>query len=336
MKSIIETCKPREDILGGTFNPEIFTASLSEVIRHYAGQGAAIHSLYTDGEQFFREATYPTDGLKMVVSEVFARLAGDATVPAIHRLETAFGGGKTHTLIACAHIGFKGSELKDVTKNILENDLLPKSGEVSVVGIAGDEIPVHKPVGAELRPYTLWGEIAYQIGGESLYREVEAEAESYAAPGKNFFETVFGGRKVLLMLDELAQYAARLSAARPDGGDQLAAFLMALHGYARTNPGIAVLMTLASATDAFASQTNQLARLLSDVTGKEVSRDDALGIGQQAISSVSSVVARDATGVVPVQAAEISRVLAKRLFLHIDPSGAEAAALEYEALYKKN
>ena len=336
MKSIIETCKPRQDILSGTFNPEIFTASLSEVIRHYTGQGATIHSLYTDGEQFFREATYPTDGLKMVLSEVFARLAGNATVPAIHRLETAFGGGKTHTLIACAHIGFKGSELRDVTKNILENDLLPKTGEVSVVGIAGDEIPVHKPVGTELRPYTLWGEIAYQIGGESLYREVEAEAESYAAPGKNYFETIFEGRKVLLMLDELAQYAARLSAARPDGGDQLAAFLMALHGYARTNPGIAILMTLASATDAFASQTNQLSKLLSDVTGKEISHDDALGIGQQAISGVSSVVARDATGVVPVQASEISRVLAKRLFIYIDPSAAEATALEYEALYKKN
>ena len=80
MKSIIETCKPRKDILRGTFNPEIFTASLSEVIRHYTGQGATIHSLYTDGVQFFKEATYPTDGLKMVLSEVFARLAGDATV----------------------------------------------------------------------------------------------------------------------------------------------------------------------------------------------------------------------------------------------------------------
>ena len=56
--------------------------------------------MYTDAEQFFTEATYPTDGLKMVLQDVFARLADDNTVPAIHRLETVFGGGKTHTLIA--------------------------------------------------------------------------------------------------------------------------------------------------------------------------------------------------------------------------------------------
>jgi len=49
---------------------------------------------------------------------------------------------------------------------------------------------------------------------------------SRAAPGKDYFDTVLGGKKVLIMLDELAQYAARLSAAHPGGGEQLAAFLM--------------------------------------------------------------------------------------------------------------
>ena len=152
------------------------------------------------------------------------------------------------------------------------------------------------------------------MGGEDLYLQVEEDAASPAAPGKNYFETVFENRKVLIMIDELAQYAARLSAVSPDGGNQLAAFLMSLHGYARTRSGIAILLTLASATDAFANQTAQLAKLLSDVTGKDISKDAAMGIGQQAISGVSSVVGRDATAVVPVQAAEISRVLAKRLF----------------------
>ena len=105
MPSILDACTPRQDILQGTFNPEIFTASLSAVLSFYAGKASGLHAMYTDAGQFFGEATYPTDGLKMVVSEVFARLAGDNSVPAIHRLETAFGGGKTHALIACAHIG---------------------------------------------------------------------------------------------------------------------------------------------------------------------------------------------------------------------------------------
>ena len=336
MLSILETCRPRHDILDGTFNPEIFTASISEVLRFYKNQGTRMHPMYTDAEQFFTEATYPTDGLKMVLQDVFARLAGDNTVPAIHRLETAFGGGKTHTLIACTHIGYKGSELKPFVSDLLPVDHLPEKGGVSVVGIAGDELPVHRPQGTTLVPYTLWGEIAFQIGGETLYRDVEEEAASFAAPGRNYFDTVLGNRKVLIMLDELAQYTARLTAANPDGGEQLAAFLMGLNGYARSNSNISVLLTLASATDAFASQTEQLATLLTKVVGQDVSKDAALGIGQQAIGSVTSIISRDATAVVPVQSSEISRVLAKRLFSEIDSTAAKDTATEYTTLYQKN
>ena len=336
MKSILEACKPRPDILKGTFNPEIFTASISEVMRFYRGESTQIHSIYTNAEQFFGEITYPTSGMKMVVSEVFARLAGDNSVPAIHRLETAFGGGKTHTLIACAHIGFRGQQLASITSNLLPVEFLPPPGEVTVVGIAGDEIPVHKTKGTKLVPYTLWGEVAYQVGGEELYREVEEEASSFAAPGKTFFDRVLGGRKVLLMLDELAQYAARFEASSIGGADQLAAFLMSLHSYARTHEGIAIIVTLASATDAFANQTEQLTKLLSKVLGKEIGKDEALGLGQKAVNGVASVVARDATPVVPVQAFEISRVLAKRLFISIDNSIARSIADEYVTMYEKN
>ncbi|MBF0101865.1 MAG: ATP-binding protein, partial [Desulfobacterales bacterium] len=336
MKSIIETCEPRQDIVKGTFNPEIFTASLSEVLRYYAGHKTNLDSVYTQPDSFFSEATYPTDGMKMLISEVFTRLSGDHTVPAIHRLETAFGGGKTHTLIACAHIAYKGTDIASVTSDVLPNALLPKPGEITVVGIAGEEIPVHKPKGSTLIPYTLWGEIAFQIGGKALYQEVENDAVSHAAPGKNYFDTIFQGKKVLIMLDELAQYTARLSAVRSDGSDQLAAFLMSLHGYARSHQGISILLTLASSQDAFASQTEQLVKLLTEVTGKKLSRDAALGIGQQAIGSVTSVVSRDATAIVPVQASEISRVLAKRLFTQINRLDAEITTTEYIKLYQKN
>lgn len=336
MQNIINTCEPRQDILAGTFNPEIFTASLNEVINFYQKSEQGIHPIYTDAEQFFMEGTYATDGFKMVLNEVFARLAGDGTAPAIHRLETAFGGGKTHTLIACTHIGYRGKELTAYIDQLVEPNWIPKKGEITVVGISGNEIPVHKPKGARLTPYTLWGEIAYQIGGETLYRRVEEDAAAYAAPGKNYFETVFKGRKVLLMIDELAQYAARLSAAKTDGSEQLAAFLMSLHEYARSYPGVSVVLTLASATDAFAKQTTHLVELLSNITGKEINEDDALGIGQQAVEGIASVISRDATSVVPVQASEISRVLAKRLFVRIDEAAARETAALYQKMYHKN
>lgn len=336
MDSIVQNCEPRPDLLQGTFNPEIFTASLGGVIKSYRGEGSSVHSIYTDAEEFFREATYPSEGLKSVVNEVFMRLAGDNTIPAIHRLETGFGGGKTHTLIACTHIGFKGSALAGALNGLIDAGILPAPGSVHVVGVAGDRIPVHKPRGDQLLPHTLWGEIAFQVGGETLYRSVQEEAESFAAPGENYFNTVFGGRKILLMIDELAQYAARFSAARPEARQQLEAFLLPLHGYARENPGIAIVETLASAKDAFASQTEMLAKLLSQVTGQEIGPDTALGIGQQAIDGIASVVARDASAVVPVLPAEISRVLAKRLFIRIDPAGAAQTAAGYAELYQKN
>ncbi|MDM8550723.1 DUF499 domain-containing protein [Desulfobacterales bacterium HSG2] len=333
MKSIIETCLPRNDIIAGTFNPEIFTANLSQVISHYNGKSAMAHLIYTDAGQFFRDATYPTEGLKRILSDVFGRLSGDNSFPAIHRLETAFGGGKTHTLIALAHLGFRGKELAEDVSLILQPQFLPEPGEVSVIGVAGDELPVHKPRGATLLPYTLWGEIAFQVGGADLYHQVNADADSYAAPGKNYFDAVFGGKKAIIMLDELAQYAARLQAARPDGGDQIAAFLMALHGFARQHAGIAVVLTLAGSADAFARETEKLADLLSKVKGETVDTQQAAELAQKAEKGVISVASRDATTVVPVHGAEISSVLSKRLFISTDRQDAEETADAYMTMY---
>jgi hypothetical protein len=274
--------------------------------------------------------------MKGVLAEVFGRLAGDNAIAAIHRLETSFGGGKTHTLIACTHLAYRGNELASVTGDLIDAALLPEPGTVAVVGVAGDEIPVHRPKGKDLVPYTLWGEIAFQVGGRELYDEVEAEATSHAAPGKHYFEKVLGGRKVLVMLDELAQYATRLEAARENGSEQLAAFLMALHGYARSHSGISVVLTLASQKDAFATQTKRLTELLAGVRGEEVSEDEAAALQEKAEKDLQSVVARDASSVTPVQAAEISRVLAKRLFVDINTAEAKETARAFREMYAKN
>lgn len=89
MHSILEKCLPRPEIVAGSFNPETFTLSLSPVIAFYRGEKSGIDSSYTDAQVFFRELTYPTQGLRLTLAEVFGRIAGDMGVPAIHRLETA-------------------------------------------------------------------------------------------------------------------------------------------------------------------------------------------------------------------------------------------------------
>ena len=337
MKSVLQACQPQESILQGTFNPEVFAAALGPVIQYYRDGESTIDSVYTDAKLFLSQATYPTEGLKQTLSSVFQRISGDQSAPSILRLETAFGGGKTHILIACTHIAYLGKDLAKEARPFLDVKFLPEPHSVSVVGIPGDEIPVNKTKGDRLIPYTLWGELAYQIGGKELYQKVKTDAESFAAPGKHFLESVLGGKKALIMLDELAQYATRLEAARPGkGADQLAAFLMALDGYAKTHAGISVIVTFAGASDAFAKQTERLTKLLDEMGNGKMQQDDAAALAERASKGTLSVLMRDATAVTPVQANEIASVLAKRLFVSIDKKAASEVAKAYADVYERN
>jgi hypothetical protein len=334
--SILDTCTPRKDLLAGTFNPEIFTANLMQVIGHYRGETGVVENIYTDPLAFFGEGTYPTEGMRLMLRNIFGRLKGtDASFPAIQRSETAFGGGKTHTLIAATHLAYRGTEIADAAQELIDADLLLAPGAVTVVGIAGDRVAIHETKGSRLIPYTLWGEIAYQIGGEDIYREIGSTATSFGSPGDEYFDVVLKGRRVLIMLDELAAYAARVEAARPGGRSSVATFLMSLFQYAKDHIGISVVLTLASQKDAFARQTAMLSEIVSKAKGEEVSKTEALDIARRADGEVRSVVARDVTTVTPVRGQEISRVLARRLFGQIDQEGAASTADAYMDMYRR-
>jgi len=90
MLPIQHTCPPGPDILEGAFNPKIFAASLSQVMDHYDGQPAAMHALYTDARGLLCQATHLFEGLCMLLTDIFSRLAGDKSPSALHRLEAAF------------------------------------------------------------------------------------------------------------------------------------------------------------------------------------------------------------------------------------------------------
>lgn len=95
---------PREEILAGELSLDLFTAKLRLVV-----EGKAPH-VYQDATTFFAN-TFATDGLKTLIAEVFGRLVGVSVGSPIIRLETSFGGGKTHDEIALWHIEMDGEYL---------------------------------------------------------------------------------------------------------------------------------------------------------------------------------------------------------------------------------
>src|ERR1019366_6039844 len=104
LPTVFETCEPREDVLSGTIAEADFAADLAKVIRGTASDDYKIPA------RFFAN-TYPTVGLKNLLRNVLARLTGDSSALAcIFRLDTSYGGGKTHGLIALTHAanGMKG------------------------------------------------------------------------------------------------------------------------------------------------------------------------------------------------------------------------------------
>lgn len=332
---VLKGCQPRNDLLSNNINLEIFTASLNQVANHYKGQSSG-HPLYTDAQAFFTEGTYFTENMKMVLRDVFTRLNGDTTASALKRLETGFGGGKTHTLIACLHLAKKGKELAPLVSDFLKAEDLPEPGTVDVVAIAGDVVPVKQTRGVDLKPYPLWAEIARQIGGPDLCGEVTEYMVRLDSPDEKFFSCLFAGRKVLILVDELAHYAARWAVAYPTARAMISTFFMSLLEYASQHPGISVVVTLAGLQDAFSASTAELAKTLSDITGNAVDTGQALSIQQDAAAGLTGILARRETVVVPVNVQDVSAVLGKRLFEWIDRDEAKRTVDEYRGLYERN
>lgn len=340
MGSVIAACEPRDEILAGTFNPEMFKASLSRVLEDY-GKGRATEgadSIYSDPVAFFRDATYLTQGIKEIVGNALARLVqGDLMRPAMQRLDTAFGGGKTHTLIALTHAAMQGRGVSSYLDGIVDTGALPEPGQIRVVGIIGDTVDTIREQRDEHgnpRPNTLW----WLLGEQTLTSErriaIKARLEQAAAPGSDeFFEILFGDQPTLLIIDEVAQYLSRMEAAFPGrGAEQAAAFLMSLATYAEDKPNLAVVLSLASATNAFGDY-NQLLRQLQQTHG--MSQGEAESIVDQAQRGFSSVIERSTEATTPVQEGDLSKIMAKRLFKRVDSAAAQAVADDFMAMYQR-
>lgn len=104
---VFETCQPRHELLDGVLKEDIFAAKIRPVVEGKAPE------VYQNADRFFAN-TFPTDGISTLIREVFGRLCRrDAGSPVI-RLETSFGGGKTHDQIALWHICQRGRNIAGI------------------------------------------------------------------------------------------------------------------------------------------------------------------------------------------------------------------------------
>ena len=304
MKTIFEAASPRPDVLSGELRDEIFAAQLEEVV---AGRADRV---YQDPTEFFAK-TYPTGGLKTLLAEALGRIAGKSTAPII-RLETAFGGGKTHSLIALYHLAANQARPIGV-ETYVDPNLLPENPIRVAVAVGNALDPAEGVDHGDITTRTLWGELAHQLGTFEYVSQADAER---TAPGTGSLAKVFADGPVIIMLDEVARYL-EVADAVPVGNstlaDQTTAFLMALLEYAASVDHVVAVYTLASSSDAFADQTELL---IEKVTALKES---------EAVSS------RHEHVITPTGEDEIAAIVRHRLFETVDEAAAKDTAHAYHA-----
>ena len=311
MKTLFELCEPRPDILTGAVKESEFAADLAQVLR---GEGPAE---YLDPAVFFAN-THPTDGLKRLLDNVCRRLSGTGgEASSIFRLDTQYGGGKTHALIALSHLARGAAGVPNIPE-FLSPGLLPRS-VVRVAAFDGENAdPVNgRRMGAGVRAYTPWGELAYALNGIEGYESVRRSDEERIAPGADTLRALFGGQPTVVLLDELSVYLRKVHGR--DEARQLTPFLTGLFKAIESSPGAALVFTLAIgkagvASDAYADENEALASRLAEA---------------------ESVAARKATLLDPTSEHETVQVLRRRIFQRIDDAGAAAVVGAYRELWTR-
>ena len=159
--SIFDLCTPRTDVLKGALTEADFAADLAQVLR---GTGS---EEYLRADLLFAN-TYPTRGLKNLLANVCARLSSTGSeVAAIFRLDTSYGGGKTHGLIALTHAAGGMQGLGNI-EEFINPSLLPKS-KVRIAAFDGENAdPANgRAMGDGILAFSPWGEIAYALAGKA-------------------------------------------------------------------------------------------------------------------------------------------------------------------------
>lgn len=197
---------PHPDVCNGTFAQAEFAADLAQVHR-----GGALPE-YGDPKEFYRR-TYLTEGLRGLLLNAIKRLSGQGGHPVIE-LQTNFGGGKTHSMLALYHLvsGVQAGNLAGIDVLMTEAGVskLPKAERAVLVGTAlSPGQPQKTEDGISLR--TLWGRLAYQLGGKAAFELIRESDEHGTAPGSDDLVKLFQSvGPCLILIDEWVAYCRHM------------------------------------------------------------------------------------------------------------------------------
>ncbi len=182
-----EIVTPHPDVASGQYQQAEFAADLAAV--YYK---TATSSEYVDPEEFFRR-TYLTEGLRELLRTALLRLSGRGGDPVVE-LQTNFGGGKTHSMLALYHLfsGVDAAKLPGVEDILAELDMnaIPTAKPIVLVGSHLSPGETHLASDGVTEIHTLWGELAWQLGGAEAFAMIQDSDRHGTSPGANLLQTM--------------------------------------------------------------------------------------------------------------------------------------------------
>lgn len=229
---------------------------------------------------------------------------GSGKGEAVIQIQTPFGGGKTHSLVALYHLLKHGAAAidTDVVRSVLRESgasNIPAVRVLTFVGTAADAVQGKTP----------WGELADQLGRYELLKEHDKRRRS---PGKDKLHEVIADQPTLILMDEIAEYCVKAR----DFSDQLMAFFQELTETVKVLPQAALVATLPSSVP----------------YGLEKEGERA----EQALQQLQRIFGRVEAIYTPVEGEEIYEVIRRRLFEDTgDAQEARRVAEDYWQMYQR-
>lgn len=315
-----DVIEPHPDVAQGRYKNAEFAADLAQVAR---GEGAFE---YRDPVEFFAR-TYVTEGMSGLLVQALKRISGKDGDPVI-QLKTAFGGGKTHSMLALYHMlrGRVSVDRIPAIKPVLAQaglSALPKANVAVVVGTSLDPAKTKRPSNFPgITINTLWGEIAAQLAesakNPALYDFVKEADKKGVSPGSETLKNLFDEcGPCLILMDELVAYAKKLygQSGLPAGTfDNFISFIQEITEAARASKNSLVVASIPE----------------SDI---EIGGT----AGQQALEVIEHTFGRMESVWKPVAANEGFEVVRRRLFLDCkDPEAREQVCNRFSQMYMEN